>query len=394
MLVGIEASAALVSRRTGVGNYIANMIGGLQRLSEARADVDFVYFSNRNGSLPNGNGDATRTVSIYPNGHLPSRMLWMQLSLRRGIARTQPDLCHFPNYLAPLCMGAQSPFLVTMYDMSVYRCAQYQPMKTVAVHRAMIPILARRASLIVTISESARQDILHYLRVPEERVRVIYGGIGQQFQTQTLPDQADTAQVRGRYGLERPYILTVGTLEPRKNHARLIEAFSWLVQQERLPHHLVIAGTHGWKEHQLHERVKRSKVADRIHFLGYVPAADLPGLYRGADVFAFPSLYEGFGLPLLEAFGCGVPSLISSNPALTEVAGEGAAVVVEPHSVQDIAGGLQRLLADADLAASLRARGLARAREFSWDRCAAETFQLYQQVLVSKPHTTPLYCTR
>jgi glycosyltransferase involved in cell wall biosynthesis len=281
-----------------------------------------------------------------------------------------------------------------MHDMSIYRCPQFQPMKTVAVHRALIPILARRASLIVTVSESARQDILHYLKVPEERVRVIYGGIGHQFQTQTQPDQADTAQVRVRYRLEYPYILTVGTLEPRKNHARLIDAFSWLVQQERLPHHLVIAGMHGWKGRALHARVKGSKVANRIHLLGYVPAADLPGLYRGADAFAFPSLYEGFGLPILEAFGCGVPCLISSDAALTEVAGEGTAVAVEPHSVQDIAGGLQRLLADANLAQSLRARGLDRAREFSWDRCAAETFQLYQHVLRSRVQRSVLYCTR
>jgi alpha-1,3-rhamnosyl/mannosyltransferase len=265
----------------------------------------------------------------------------------------------------------------------------------------MIPMVARRAQLLMAVSESARQDILHYLKVPPDRVRVVYEGIGAQFRrAEAVPlvmangdcngavSLPDVAEVRARHALTFPYILTVGTLEPRKNHRRLIQAFTHLVQQERLPHHLVIAGTRGWKDRPLWIEARQSAMGDRIHFLGYVPAANLPGLYQGASAFAFPSLYEGFGLPVLEALACGVPTLISTDAALTEVAGHGTTVAAEAMSVEDIAAGLYRLLTDAALTVRLRERGFARARDFSWDRCAAETYRLYQEVYdESGPYT-------
>jgi len=381
MLVGIEASAAVGSRRTGVGNYAANVIAGLQRLGEAAGEVRFVYFSNRYGTSSDDNIAGLTAQTIYPRDRLPMRTLWMQIGLARSIARTRPDLCHFPNHLAPVLTHSETPFVVTMHDMSVYRCPQFQPFKTVAVHRAIMPAVARRTRLIVTVSESARQDILHYLKVPPERVRVVYEGIGAHFWSHDHTDQPPTPEVRQRYDLHFPYILTVGTLEPRKNHAGLIDAFIRLVQQERFAHHLVIVGARGWKEDAVLARVKKSGLSHRIHLLGYVPTADLPELYRGATAFAFPSFYEGFGLPVLEAFASGTPTLISSASALTEVAGKGTALVVDAESIEDIACGLHRLLVDRELAASLRAKGFVRAREFSWDRCAAETFQLYQEVL-------------
>lgn len=393
MLVGIEASAAVVSGRTGVGTYTANIIAGLQRLAAATGELDFVYFSNRT-TAPHEGAVSPAGYEVYPHNQLRSRMLWMQLGLPRSLAATRPDICHFPNYLAPVLGSLRKPYVVTMHDMSVYRCPEHQPLKTVAVHRAMLPALARRTSLVVTVSESARVDILRYLKLPPERVRVVYEGIGPQFRPQNQTGQPDTPEVRRRYDLSFPFILTVGTLEPRKNHRRLIQAFTQLAQQERIPHHLVIAGTRGWKDRSLYVEARRSKVADRIHVLGYVPGLDLPGLYRAADAFAFPSLYEGFGLPVLEALACGVPSLISTNAALTEVAGEGTAVVVNPESVDDIAGGLHRLLCDLALTRELRLRGFARAREFSWDKCAADTVELYREVLDERPQTTRLYAAR
>jgi alpha-1,3-rhamnosyl/mannosyltransferase len=188
--------------------------------------------------------------------------------------------------------------------------------------------------------------------------------------------------------------LSVGTLEPRKNQARLIDAFSRLVQQERLPHHLAIVGAHGWKEGAIRSHARRSGVVDRIHFLGYVPAADLPGLYRAAAAFAFPSFYEGFGLPVLEALACGVPTLVSTDPALLEVAGAGTVVTADPHSTEDIAAGLWDLLTNEPLVAQLRKRGLIRAAEFSWDRSAAEACQIYRELLDEPPAATRMYATR
>ncbi|MBV9092535.1 MAG: glycosyltransferase family 4 protein, partial [Streptosporangiaceae bacterium] len=388
MLIGIEASAAVIGSRTGVGTYVANMIDGLQRLSASEEGFDLRYFTN---GLPQAPGCDLSPAKTYTGGLVPSRVLWTQLGLRRSMTRADLDLCHFPNYLAPLRLPTGIPAVITMYDMSVYRCPQYQPRKTVAVHRALIPALARRASLILTISESARQDILHYLGVSPERVRVIYGGIAPHFSAPFALGSPTLADVRRHYRLDAPYLLTVGTLEPRKNHVRLVDAFTRLVEQENIPHHLVIVGEPGWKDHPLYVRARQSRAADRIHFLGYVAAAHLPALYRGASAFAFPSIYEGFGLPVVEAFACGVPTLISSDPALTEVAGTGTAVVVDPHSADDIARGLWQIVSDPMLAAQLRARGLERARAFSWDRCAAETLAIYRELLEGRPGSMKLF---
>jgi glycosyltransferase involved in cell wall biosynthesis len=391
MKVGLEVSAAVSRQRSGVGNYVANMLVGLQGIAEANADLELIYFSNRD-ALPESEA-VIPSPALYPQNRLPIRSLWIQWGLPRSIAQTEPDLCHFPNYLAPITRPLNKPFLVTMYDMTIYRYPQYQPLKTVAVHRAIVPTVARQANQIITISESARQDILHYLKVPAERVRVINGNIGPHFLAESaaiVAGQPLSATLRPRYDLDFPYILMVGTLEPRKNHARLIEAFTTLVQQERLPHHLVLVGAHGWKEGPLAELVQKNPLKDRLHFLGYVPASDLPGLYRAAAAFAFPSIYEGFGLPVLEAMACGTPCLISTDPALLELAGL-TAVATDPFSTQAIAAGLYRLLTDTELVSDLRQRGLKRAAGFTWERCAAETYRLYQEVFENYARPRPYF---
>jgi glycosyltransferase involved in cell wall biosynthesis len=381
MLVGIEASAALGTRRTGVGNYVAHVIAGLQRLSEAQDELRFVYFSNRCGEEPSDHDAPLPSARLYTQDRLPSRMLWLQFGLPRSVARTRPDIVHFPNHLGPVVRDLDTPFVVTIHDMSVYRFPHFHHWKTVSMHRLIIPALARRTCLILTVSESARHDIVHYLRVPPEKVRVVYEGVAPRFQPTAPADGPPATEVAERYGLSFPYVLTVGTLEPRKNHARLIDAFTSLVRQERIPHHLVIVGEQGWKTEHLRVQVEERGDADRIHFLGYVPTRDLPYLYRAASAFAFPSLYEGFGLPVLEALACGTPTLISNDPALTEVAGQGTVVVADPRSVQDIATGLYNLLSDEALSARLGQSGLERARGFSWDRCAAQTLDLYREAL-------------
>ncbi len=385
MLVGLEVSAAIDTQRSGVGHYVANLTAGLEKRAKLDPELELIYFSNRNRTKQ-GQEVGTLSQAIYPHNQLPSRLTWMQLNLPLSLARTRPDLCHFPNHLAPVLGKVETPFLATMHDMSVYRCPQHHALKTVAVHRAIMPVVARRARLIVTVSESARQEILHYLKVPAEKIRVVYNGLGWPF-TVSVPVQSASAveELRQRYNLNFPYVLTTGTLEPRKNQARLIRAFSELVRQERLPHHLVLVGSSGWKDKNITAQVQKSGLTGRVHFLGYVPSRDLPDLYRLAEAFAFPSLYEGFGLPVLEAMACGTPSLISTDPALLEVAGKEAAVAVDPYSVPDIAAGLYRLLSETEFVGGLRTRGLARAAEFSWDKCAAQTLALYQEVFDALP---------
>lgn len=381
MRIGIEATAALETRRTGVGNYVAQLLTGLHALDSGGASLELTLFANREAQP--GTGTLASLPLPYRQDRLPIRTLWMQLGLPRSIARLRPDLCHFPNHLAPVLRQLDSPFVVTIHDMAVYRCPRYQPLKTSLIHRALIPAVVRRASLVLTVSESARQDILEHLRLPEERVRVVYEGVHAAFHA--APSYSQVQGLRGRLGLQAPYILSVGTLEPRKNHLGLVEAYTRLVLQQRVPHHLVIAGGQGWRNRALLERLASCELRDRIHLLGYVDDADLPTLYQGAAAFAFPSWYEGFGLPVLEAFACGVPSLISHDPALREIAGPGNALVADPACPDEMAAALHRLLSDDPLRAMLRLRGLRRAREFSWERCAQQTLSVYREATALAP---------
>ncbi|HEX2909158.1 MAG TPA: glycosyltransferase family 1 protein [Chloroflexia bacterium] len=383
MVVGMDVSAVLTERCTGVGNYTANLLAGLRRF-EKQGDLELLYFSNRCDYQGTGAKiSGLEPGMVYERDRLPLRTAWLQLGLPRSLARTRPDLCHFPNYLAPVLQEIETPYLVTMYDMALYRFPQYTPLKIALVHQAIMPVVARKAGLIITASESARQDILHYLKLPPRQVRLIYGGVNPIFHT--APSSNEEAIIRQRYNLHFPYILMVGTLEPRKNHARLVQAYNQLIEQEHLPHHLVLVGPHGWKEGSLATEVARSKMQERIHFPGYVPTEDLAGLYRAAAAFAFPSLHEGFGLPILEAMACGTPTLISNDPALLEVSGSEAGVVVNPYSVDDMAGGLYRLLTDSALVERLRMRGPIHARQYTWEECARQTVELYEEMVSSRP---------
>jgi glycosyltransferase involved in cell wall biosynthesis len=181
MLVGIEVSSALQARRTGVGNYTMNLVAELRRLHGAGDEARFLYFANRGEWLCAGDAGPPHADTIYPRDRLPVRMLWLQAGLPRSIARTRPDLCHFPNHLAPLFGMGATPYLLTIHDMSVYHCPEHHALKTVVNHRAVMPAAARHARVIVTVSESARQDILRYLGVPPDRVRVVYEGVGSRF---------------------------------------------------------------------------------------------------------------------------------------------------------------------------------------------------------------------
>jgi glycosyltransferase involved in cell wall biosynthesis len=377
MLIGIEVSAAVTAPRTGVGYYVANMVSALRRIAEARGDVEFLYYSNRLPVEDDEPADVLTVEDIYPRDRFRSRFLWMQGFLPRSLAATRPDVCHFPNYLAPLMHGTDRPLVITVHDMAVYRCPWLQPLKTVAVHRAILPRLIRAGGLIATVSESSRQDIVHYFDVPKERIRVVYGGVSERFRPPSTVDKLLDATVFQSHGIRFPYVLSVGTLEPRKNHRRLVQAFSSLVRQQKLPHHLVLAGAAGWKDGELRHEIEGSVLRDRIHFLGYVPTDHLPSLYRGADAFAYPSIYEGFGLPVLEAMACGTPVLISTDSALMEVAGEGSTIVANPLSPDDIAAGLWSLLRGGAAVDVRRSNGIARAREFSWERSAVEMLRVY-----------------
>jgi glycosyltransferase involved in cell wall biosynthesis len=269
---------------------------------------------------------------------------------------------------------------VTIHDCIHLRFPQYLPSRLgYAYARAQMWSATHRAARVITVSEASKRDILRYFRVAESRIDVIYNAIDDRFWQAPDPEEID--RVRQRYQLIAPFVLYAGNIKPHKNLERLIEAFHLLRQDAAFKDvQLLIIGDEVSKYANLRRAVHRHKLHKHVRFFGFVPDRTLAALYRLANVFVFPSLYEGFGLPPLEAMASGTPVITSNVSSLPEVVGD-AAVMIDPYEPAAIADAMQRVLTDEALRADLRRRGLARAREFSWERSVARVREIYAEVM-------------
>lgn len=366
--IGIDGTPML-GPRSGIGYYTSRLLSSMVELTP---DWEYLLYSNR----PLGTLEPPLDRATQVNGYFPhSRWMWMQAILPRTIRASQPSLCHFPNALAPLWQP--TPFILTIHDASLFLFGGYHPRARHATIRLMLPFVARRAAAVITVSQHARQDLLRVLKLPDEKVHVVHEAAPEHFRP--VEDPIELENIRQRYQLPQEFLLYVGTLEPRKNLVRVVHALHQ-VRCAGLPHKLVIAGPRGWMMDDFEREVQAAGLQDAVQYLGYIPTHHLPGLYSLATVFVFPSLYEGFGLPPLEAMACGTPVLSSNRSSLLEVCGD-AAYLVDPESVMNIADGIICLLKDGNLRQELSARGLARARQFSWQRAAEQTLDVYRQVI-------------
>lgn len=365
-LVGFEATALELLYQSGVGNYASQL---LKALAKHGAGWQYALLASRPlcGPVPDG-------VALPVGRRFPIHSFWMQFVLPRIVTQLQPQLCHFTNYVAPLSLSC--PFVITVHDMSLFLYSRLQPRRSLWLVRSIIPAVAKRASAIITVSRSAQRDILKVLGLPPQKVHVVYSAAAESYRV--IKDTAQLQEVRRRYGLEVPFILSVSTIEPRKNLSRLVEAFAELRRQGRAEQ-LVLAGQVGWQYRPLLRQIEQIGLKNSVRLLGYVPPEYLPALYNLARAFAFPSLYEGFGLPALEAMACGVPVLTSNSSAMAEI-GEDAAILVNPLCKEEIREGLLRLLTDDSLCEDLGRKGLTRAAQFSWDRAARETAAVYSKI--------------
>ena len=366
-LIGFDATPLELQQRSGVSQYAAHLLAALVARGDERR---YALLASRrlNAHIPPGTLGQIGT-------RLPNRSVWMQIVLPRTLARLQPELCHFTNSIAPL--AAPCPFVVTLHDMSLFLHPAMQPLKSLLLVRTLVRTVARRAQAIITVSHNAKGDILNVLRhVPPDKVHVIYEAAAPDYRV--IHDPAELERVRRKYGLHDSFVLCVGTIEPRKNLDRLVRAFALLRRRGRRER-LVLAGQLGWKYSSLLREIEESGENQAVRLLGYVPDEDLPGLYNLAEVVAFPSLYEGFGLPIVESMACGAPVMTSNRASMAEL-GADAALLVDPTENEALADGLMRLLTEPGLREGLRAAGLARAAQFSWARAAEETARVYEVV--------------
>ena len=366
MRIAFDGST-LTADKTGVGFYTENLLLSLAgELAE-----DLVVISHRDIVTSRPIPANLRTLI---RGRACPRTLWMQFLAPNMLLALDPGVAHFTNSITPI--RKITPYVLTIHDMTLRLFPEMHPWHRV-LFRPLTELAARRADAIITVSESSRADTERLLGIPGDKIHVIYNGAAPSFRVMEAGPSFD--EIRRRYGLAGRFVLTVGTIEPRKNLKRLIEAFLRLRHGGTLEHQLVCVGRLGWRFKEIPRLIKERNLEGQVVLTGYVPSADLPILYNLCEFFVYPSLYEGFGLPVVEAMACGAPVVVANCPALVEVTGE-AAERVNPHNTDSIESALRRLIDSEDLRCELSQRSQVQARRFSWSKAAEETMGIYRTI--------------
>ena len=351
---------------TGNEVYVRSLLTGFATLDQTSEFSAYV-----------SSDDAARWI---PSRFLAPRVprnpfLRLGVSLSRHLRSFRPDLVHV-QYTAPLFCPA--PVVVSVHDVSYLEHPEFFPAARLWQLRVTVAQTVKRAERILTPSEFSRRRIAEAYPVDPDKIVVIPNGVSDTFRP--LPRETGTARVRERFGIPAPYVLTVGDLQPRKNQCGLIDAFEELaLAHPQLPHHLVLVGKASFHGAEVRARAERSAVAHRIHFTGFVGDDDLLSLYAGCDLFAFPSLYEGFGIPILEAMACGRAVACSNTSAMPEVA-DAAAILFDPCSKSEMVRAMRDILRNDELRGRLERLGVQRAGQFRWETTARRTLDVYYEI--------------
>ncbi len=365
MLIGIDASRAARGKRTGTERYSFELIRHLVALDQKNR---YRLYFDRPPFCELRIANCELRVMPFPR-------LWTHARLSWEMMHRPPDVLFVPAHVLPLVHPPRS--VVTIHDLGYLHFPRAHRLLDRLYLDLSTRYNARAAAHIIADSQATKRDLVERYGVAPSKIAVIYPGYdGETFQP--LRDREAIEAVKARYGIAGDYILFVGTIQPRKNLVRLMEAFS-LLKRQAADLQLVIAGKKGWLYEAIFRRVRELGLEGRVVFTGYVAEEDLPALFSGARLFVFPSLYEGFGLPVLEAMACGVPVVCSNASSLPEVAGD-AALLFDPLDVEGMAAAMERVLGDERLRAELVERGLKRARGFSWERCARQTLAVLESV--------------
>ena len=371
MRIGIDATA-LPQHPVGAGNYIIQLV---RTLAAMDTDHEFVIFAQQHGRKLIG-----ELVSphfhwvIVPDNSPALRLLWEQLRLPALVKNSKVDLFHSLHYTRPVILPCKS--VVTFHDMTFFLFPELHT----RVKRLFFPLAirysARHAEALITISESTRTDAMRILGIPPERIFTAPLGISADFHP--IDDPALLEQGRKTYHLPDKFILYVGLIEPRKNIPLLLKAYAQLLKQGDPPR-LVLVGRQGWMYDQVTQLIDQLRLEGKVQFTGYIPPQNLPIVYNLAQIFVYPSTYEGFGFPPMEAMACGIPVITTAISAMLDNVGN-AGLLIPPQDELALSSAIQTLLDDGSLRAQLSNAGRLRAAEFTWQRTATETLKVYQQV--------------
>jgi glycosyltransferase involved in cell wall biosynthesis len=367
-VIGIDASRMVASERTGTETYTANIVTALLNQSDQHR---YRLYLNAAGPPSDVAGRAELRLIPFPRG-------WTHIRLSIEMALASPDLLFVPAHVIPILHPKS---IVTIHDLGYLYHPESHPPRQRWMLEKTTRWNARVAHHIIAPSAATANDLRTHLQVPDERISMIHHGVSPDFS----PAQPDAIQrVRRDHHLHRPYVLSVGTRQPRKNYVRLAQAHRNLLAEGH-EFDLVIAGKPGWLVDEVDRELERAGLGDHLRILDYVPNDDLCPLYSGAEVFVMPSLYEGFGLPLLEAMASGTPTIAAKRSSLVEIAGN-AAVLVDPLDVGALSRALVSMVRSKEMRSTLAVEGRAQARQFSWEAAGAKTAELFARLL----HTVTL----
>jgi glycosyltransferase involved in cell wall biosynthesis len=367
-------STASTYRAAGISRVIYELLARVRAVGGPFRYLAFAPDSPENRLFARSAGLDARLTRL-PTDRPAVRVAWEQIVLPPQLTLARVDLLHALGFVSPAAWRGRT--VVTAYDLSFLHFPEAFNRANRLYLSLLTPPSLRRADRVIAISEHTRQDVIRLCGVRPERVTTIHLAADERFRP-APPDAV--ARFRHRHRLDRPFILYLGTLQPRKNVAALVQAYAALRRDRRLPHALVLAGARGWRYESIFELVRRLGLEGNVLFPGFVSEDEKALWYTAADLFAYPSLYEGFGLQLLEAMACGTPVVASNSSSLPEVIGD-AGVLVEPNDMAGLVRAIDDLLHDETRRARLRKAGLARAATFSWQRMAEQTVRVYREVL-------------
>jgi glycosyltransferase involved in cell wall biosynthesis len=369
MRIGVDARP-LTLQRAGVGNYVYNLVEQLPRLAP---EHDFYLYANRELSSPVSGPRVTTRIDRAFRGCPGSA--WLRARAGRLARRDRLDVFWGTHPLLPRRLPHSTLKIITVYDLVWLRFADTATRYNVMVQKVWTRKALSEADIIVTISRSVKEELVEHLGVPEKRILCIYPGVSKAYK----PRERESAarHIACKYGMPIHYMAAVGTIEPRKNLSVLVQMLEILKRKGELTCPLVIAGGSGWKNSSLFQQIRQARLTqNEIRFLGYLPDEELPFFYAGAELFLFPSLYEGFGIPPVEAMACGTPVIASNARCMPEVLA-GAAVLESPTAPERFAEAIVNLRSDAKFRDALVSAGLRRAQQFSWRTSAKQFVDLF-----------------
>lgn len=374
MRIGIDAYP-LVGQFTGIGRYIYNIIKNLEKIDKRN---EYILYSHRNIQLPFPSNSRWR-VSIIKGFLNRSGTFWMQTQARRKLKEDKIDLFWATAAILPLNLPSSIKIVLTVHDLTWL----YYPKTLKWDNRIIFPLFFKRslvkADRIIAVSASTAKGIKEFIPELNNKVSVVYEGVGEEFRP--FDKMEAKKYVSLKFGTSLRYILTVATIEPRKNLDNLLRAYARIIKDNpNFDYQLLIAGAKGWKNLNIYKTYKELELSEKqVKFLGYVSDTDMAKLYSGAEVFILPSLYEGFGLPPLEAMASGTPVIASDIPVFREILDD-AALLICPYNPEDIASGIHSVLTNKGLAEELRNKGLERVKLFSWEKTARKTLQIFEEL--------------